>query len=70
MNYVTEKQFKKILKSHKDWVGSNGKKGAKANLYWTILIGIDLRGADLREANLSGANLSWINLTETDLRGA
>jgi len=70
MREITEKQLKRILRSHKDWVDSNGKKGERADLCETILIGIDLRGADLRGADLSGANLSWINLTDTDLRGA
>lgn len=70
MREITAKQLKRILKSHKDWVDSNGKRGERADFGETILIGVDLRGADLRGADLSGANLSWINLTDTDLRGA
>ncbi len=70
MREITEKKLKRILKSHKDWVNSKGKRGYRADLVETILIGVDLRGADLRGADLREANLSWINLTDTDLRGA
>ncbi len=70
MRNIAAKQLKEILQSHKDWLDSNGRKGCKAYLTDTILIGAKLRGVDLRRAELSCSNLSWINLTDTDLRGA
>ena len=57
---MDREKLDKILKQHKLWLDSYGKKGKRANL----------TGADLRGADLSKAILRWANLSEADLRGA
>ena len=61
---MTDKNIKKIIKEHEEWLKGTGK-GARANLR-----GADLCEADLREANLCGADLCGANLREANLRGA
>ncbi len=68
------------LDGHAEWVRSDGRSGAQADLSRLDLRGLDLRhralrGAnltlcDLREADLSYADLSGATLEGTDLRGA
>ena len=67
--------LKKILREHKLWLESAGRKGCKADLSGADLSGADLRWADLSEANLSGADLykaylSGADLYKADLSGA
>ena len=72
--------LKAILKSHKDWLESEGRSGELAdlrnadlwcaNLKGADLKGVDLQGADLQDANLQGADLTDANLKGVDLRGA
>jgi len=54
-----------ILTNHKEWLESNGEKGARANL-----ADADLAGANLADANLAGANLAGAYLAGADLAGA
>ena len=66
---MTDKNIKKIIKEHEEWLKGTGK-GARANLREANLRGADLRGAnlcgaDLREANLSGADLREATYDET-----
>jgi hypothetical protein len=67
---MTKKRLKKILDDHKEWLESDGKKGARANLREAILTEADLAGADLRRADLTGADLTGANLAGADLTGA
>lgn len=71
--------IQKVLELHKMWL-NNKKRGERADLSDTTLVGVslsyadlrcaDLRRADLRRANLNGADLSGADLVEADLRGA
>lgn len=65
----------KILKSHIEWVRSDGSEGEKANLAGSYLAEAYLERAyldraNLAGANLKGANLAGANLERTDLAGA
>jgi hypothetical protein len=62
---MTQKELTKILESHRRWIYSAGKEGARADL-----TGADLTGANLRKVNLYGAILYKANLRDADLRGA
>ena len=66
---MTDKNIKKIIKEHEEWLKGTGK-GARANLRGADLCEADLREANLREANLRGADLSGADLREADLREA
>ncbi len=60
MRAITPEQLTKILADHKEWITSDGKRGADANL----------AGADLARANLARAYLADANLAGADLVGA
>lgn len=62
---MDEKELKEVLNQHELWLGSNTKKGARADLG-----GADLKGAYLKEANLGAANLVDTDLFGADLSGA
>jgi hypothetical protein len=62
--------IKKILHAHKDYLKTDGKGGAKADLQFADLRGANLEGAHLKGANLRGANLQFANLQFADLRYA
>ena len=77
--------IKKILHAHKDYLKTDGKEGAKADLQFADLRGAnlqfadlqdadlryaDLRDANLQDANLEGADLRYADLQFADLRGA
>jgi uncharacterized protein YjbI with pentapeptide repeats len=64
---MEQDKLKEILSAHKKWLKSNGKSGAKANLYNANLSGANLYNANLSYANLSYANLSYANLSGADL---
>jgi uncharacterized protein YjbI with pentapeptide repeats len=51
-----------LLEQHRQWLGSDHKQGASADLS-----GANLQGADLSEANLQGAILSGANLQKAIL---
>ena len=60
----------KILKDHNDWLSTDGKSGARADLRDADLRRADLRDADLRRADLRRADLSGADLRDADLRRA
>ena len=67
--------LKAILKSHKDWLESEGRSGEladlrNADLWCANLKGADLQGADLWCANLKGADLKGVDLQGADLQDA
>ena len=66
---MTDKNIKKIIKEHEEWLKGTGK-GARANLRGADLCEADLCGTDLREADLREANLREANLRGADLREA
>ena len=65
---MTEKELKKILTSHKNWLMHG--KGKRADLSGADLTGADLSGADLTGAHMFGVNLTNADLTNADLNGA
>lgn len=72
---VSKTELKEILKTHKEWLKSEYKRGRQADLSGTNLAKIDLSqaklfGTKLSGANLEGTNLSEMNLERTDLYGA
>ena len=69
MKIITREQLNKILKQHKLWLDTNGKKGKQADLSCTDLSGLDLTEANLRKADLTQANLCKADLTRADLKG-
>jgi uncharacterized protein YjbI with pentapeptide repeats len=76
----TSEGLAQILAAHRDWLGSRGSSGQKANLCQAFLFGsklqrailreVDLSEADLAESNLSGADLTGANMNGADLVGA
>ena len=54
-----------ILKSHGEWLSTNGQNGERA-----VLEGANLERADLRQEDLRGANLRGAKLTKASLCGA
>lgn len=64
---MTREELDAILKSHKEWLDSKGKKGSQANLRFADLFGANLRGANLRGADLCGADLRGADLRGADL---
>ncbi len=68
MRMISNKQLKKILRSHKKWLNKDG--GWRADLRDADLSGADLHGANLRCANLCYANLYSANLRGADLYSA
>jgi len=62
--------IKKILDAHKDYLKTDGKEGAKADLQFADLQFADLRGDDLRGANLQDADLEGADLEGADLQDA
>jgi len=72
---LTKEEIKSALKTHMQWVNSNGREGrsadfCKAHLKGEVLMGANLMGADFREAYLYGAYLKKANLEDAGLRGA
>lgn len=63
----SRKDLDEILKSHKQWLATNGTRGKQANLSGAILSDDDLRKANLWRANLQGAVLSGANLSDAIL---
>ena len=63
-------ELKAILKNHRLWRRSIGRRGQRANLRYANLRYADLEGADLVGADLEGAHLVGANLHYADLRGA
>jgi hypothetical protein len=80
MRKITDGEFSKILKEHKNWISTNEEEGKRADLSGADLHEADLREADLYRvdlsdadlsgADLSGANLSFANLSRIYLRNA
>jgi len=80
MRKITDGEFSKILKEHKNWISTNEEEGKRADLSGADLHEADLReadlyrvdlsDADLSSADLSGANLSFANLSRIYLRNA
>jgi len=79
---IKRSELDEILKKHRAWVKSDGKKGERADFSRAELSGADLSGAylsgaylsgaylenaDLRNADLSRANLSYAGLKDADL---
>ena len=54
---MKKEELDHILQQHRLWLGSDGEKGKRADLWGADLRGADLRVADLRCANLQGAEL-------------
>ena len=76
--------MKRVINGKSYYIGPKANL-SKASLFWSWLVGADLRGAnliatnlykadlrgaDLYKANLSGASLCWANLTGANLIGA
>ncbi len=81
---LSKDELEAILESHKDWVNSSGKTGARADLSncefpgvdlqnaglsCAILRGSKLHGAVLKDADLTEAQLADADLSRADLRG-
>ena len=67
---ITKEELNKILEEHQLWLESDGKKGARADLSYTNLKGVNLERANLERANLKEANLRGTNLKRANLNGA
>lgn len=59
-----------MLKQHRRWLDSEGRKGNRAKFCRKDASGLILTGADLRNADLSSSNFSNASLLGADLRGA
>ena len=67
---MKKEELDHILQQHRLWLGSDGEKGKRADLWAADLRHADLRGADLRSTYLQGADLWDAVLRDADLRGA
>ena len=67
---MEKEKIDEILRSHKEWIDTNGKKGKRADFSNKDLINVDLHGADLSNANFMGTDLSNANFMGTDLSNA
>lgn len=82
---ISTENLRIILRAHKEWLESKGRKGKRAylnqpnlqganlveaNLSWAHLEGANLKGANLVRANLQKANLDKANLRGAHLEGA
>ena len=67
---IEQAKLDKILDEHKEWLRTDGEKGARANLSYANLSYANLRSANLSYANLRYANLSSANLSSANLRSA
>jgi len=67
---MNQEELDHILQQHRLWLGSDGEKGKRADLWAADLRHADLRGADLRSTYLQGADLWDAVLRDADLRGA
>ena len=59
-----------VLKSHRQWVESDGKSGERAELRNALLQQADFHDANLERADLNGARLSVADLMRANLAGA
>jgi uncharacterized protein YjbI with pentapeptide repeats len=79
LRYESELKPFNVIRNHVEWLQSDHKRGARAdlrgmclrdfNLSCVDLSGADLRGADLRGINLKGCRMTGADLREADLRG-
>jgi uncharacterized protein YjbI with pentapeptide repeats len=72
---ITKEQLTTTLDSHKLWIQSDGKEGARAdlsktNLKGAVIVGTPLQKAIFSGAYLYGAYLKRSNLKDADLSGA
>ena len=70
MKTITETELNNILASHKLWVETKGKQGARANLMYANLARANLTDANLMYADLTDANLARADLTGANLTDA
>ena len=70
MKKITPEQLSEILKQHRLWLDSYGKKGQRADLQKTDLRETNLSHAILNRACLKGAFLNNAHLSHTELSGA
>jgi uncharacterized protein YjbI with pentapeptide repeats len=75
MKFVSREELNKIIREHKWWLRSNGKKGKRANLEGFVLKNVDLYKVDLKRArlcraNLENSNLASANFYKANLEGA
>lgn len=67
---MENREINDILKKHKIWLATNGKKGEKANFSGSVLTGANFRGVTLAGANFQGADLERSDFEEADIRKA
>ena len=67
---MEKEQIDEILRSHKEWLDTNGEKGKRADFSNEDLSNVDLHGADLRYANFMETDLNNADLHEADLSNA
>lgn len=67
---MEKEKIDEILRSHKEWLDTNGEKGKRADFSRAYLHGADFSGLDLSHANFIGAHLSNVNFEGTILNGA
>ncbi len=67
---MPDEELQKILEEHREWVGSEGKEGERADLHEANLEKAYLNRANLQKANLRGANLQRADLLRANLQGA
>jgi uncharacterized protein YjbI with pentapeptide repeats len=70
MRKITDGEFSKILKEHKNWISTNEEEGKRADLSGADLHEADLREADLYRVDLSDADLIGADLSDANLSGA
>ncbi len=63
-------ELEAILSAHRDWLGSNGVTGQRAELDGACLSSVDLAGRDLRRASFRGSDLSRSRLIGANLSEA
>ena len=70
MRKITDGEFSKILKEHKNWISTNEEEGKRADLSGANLSFANLSRIYLRNANLSDAYLNYADLIGADLSDA
>ena len=69
-----EKEIRKKIREHEEWINTNGLKGKQLNLENENLSGMKILNADLRNSNLKNADITeciiFADLRGADLRGA
>ncbi len=69
-NIVSFDRLASVLKYHREWLDTQGRKGKRADLSRCNIEGADLNGVNLKNAKLTSACLDRVDLSNADLDNA